>query len=1465
MLDREIRREQVQDIRNVDGLVALFAELGYRTDLRAIQTTEALAITPESAASQIKKIERIADQESLLQIFLFEVTSLTQALTQSILRAFKNRAGQYLLVLTDDYDRLDFVLIERRLPLGKGEGLIPKQVSLRPRTVSIERQNPTRVHLRLLRRLTYTESDPQYQFEKLRSAFEMAEWSEEFFNNRGLFSDYFLNERVPDTDQWKEDPKPTFRRLTELLAKANERWGKKPKTDFVEGLVRPILLAMGFSLGTPRKTASGDLSPDFLLSVPSSSEAPVALCLIYPWGRWLDGKDDQRDADTPDDNPGARIVSLLEQEQASWAILTNGKLWRLYSSKAHSRSTNYYEIDLEETIAYPGPQGHDAAEAFRYFWIIFRAKAFDSHPSFLDDILAGSEAYARKLGDRLKERIFEEIFPIFAEGFIAHIRRRDGKRADLSQPALDHIFQGTLTILYRLLFILYAESRNLLPVKEYHGYGQKSLKLIKEEVADKGADLEGARDEKLGTACSATEDSLYRRLMALCAVIDKGDRALNVPMYNGGLFMAEPPEDDTSLEAGNARFLRDHIIPDRWLARGLDRMARDVDDKSHALVFIDYKSLGVRHLGSIYEGLLEFKLRVAAEKMAFVEGKKAEEIIPYREAQQEKRKILKTGRGKDAVERLLAPGTVYLENDRRERKATGSYYTPDYIVQYIVEHAVGPVLEDKFATISSKLREAQKTLRQEREKAKVLGKMFGKHDDPEHEAYLKHQHVVDELFDVKVLDPAMGSGHFLVEAVDFTTDRLLHFLNGFPWNPVLAHLKETREIILAEMERQGISIDAGRLSDVNLLKRHVLKRCIYGVDLNPMAVELAKVSLWLDCFTLGAPLSFLDHHLKCGNSLIGASVEEVRETIEKGQLSLLSGRHFETLMLATDLMQHVGELSDVTAEQVRESQREYRKAKHTLAPFQRLLDVYTSRWFGNESRVMGKGKTGREVNIACEFLRAKDSETWAHTPETPVLPGEWKQVTETATQAAEDKRFFHWELEYPEAFFERRRGTTQIERKANAGFDAVVGNPPYERVQVLRQSDPATADFLGLRYQSAVKNFDIYLPFFELGLRLTKSEVCYIAPNKWFATDYGAGLRKLVVERQALARVVDFRDHQLFEDATNYVCILSLSRNPRSSFVYVDGSSGEIGAEQMLSQQGLAVGGEVWSFASGAEGDLLKRLLEGGCPRLKALRDRAFQGLRTSDNDVYVLQAVGAVRKGMISVASRATGGTHDIETAILKPLLSGEEIRAFSITHSEQWVLFPYDLSSERATLLSEKTLRSDFPGAWKYLKACENRLRARERGKMDGPGWWAYIYPKNLDQFEQPKVMLPDYNDHPAAALDLKGGYYSITAYCLTLRGDSPISLPILTCLLNSNLLFWILGKTGTALQRGFVRFMPQYLDKLPIAIPDKERHRTLERIAQRAMKEGYEAVKEDLNREVYRLYGLTDEEITIVEEKP
>src|SRR5258708_30589060 len=141
------------------------------------------------------------------------------------------------------------------------------------------------------------------------------------------------------------------------------------------------------------------------------------------------------------------------------------------------------------------------------------------------------------------------------------------------------------------------------------------------------------------------------------------------------------------------------------------------------------------------------------------------------------------------------------------------------------------------------------------------------------------------------------------------------FLSSFKWNPVIQEMAETRREIRTEMERQGVTVDINKLTDLNLLKRRVLKSCIYGVDLNPMAVELAKASLWLDCFTLGAPLSFVDHHMKYGNSLIGGSVQEVQDALSTG----LWSNQLTYLLDATQLMLKVGKLSDLTAQETIQS------------------------------------------------------------------------------------------------------------------------------------------------------------------------------------------------------------------------------------------------------------------------------------------------------------------------------------------------------------------------------------------------------------------------------------------------------------------------------------------------------------------------------------------------------------------
>jgi hypothetical protein len=847
--DVDLQIPDIQALESREQVAALFAMLGYNTEARLTQTTEAMGLTGENLKHEVEHIERIADQENgALTVYLAELRSMTVANTQALARALRNRAGIFLWVLTSDYERLDFVLFESIAPEAKAKsGLNAKGVSLRPRVLTVNRRDPGMTRLRVLRRFSYTEADADYQYDKLRSAYSIAEWAEPFFNNRALFSDYYLKERLPYAPEWNASGEAakalaTFQGLYEG---ARQRLHAMPESVARTQLLEPALKALGFvPKAGGHKTADDYEKPDYALQGGSGASQKLAYCNAYVWDRSLDGRDEGRDADTPNENPGAVVVSLLERDDSpDWALVTNGKTWRLYSKKAHSRATNYYEIDLEEALASPDP-----GDAFRYFWLMFRAEAFVPAPapegeqkpaeSFLDRLLADSSLYAKALGERLKDRVFEDIFPEFAEGFIAHIRASEGAQAELGEARLDEVFQGTLAFLYRLLFLLYAEARDLLPVRETREYYDVSLTRLKQEIAERAGDIVDEAPARLDKTYSASEAGLYQRLAELFAVINAGDPARNVPLYNGGLFLTRPAADDPTPEAGSARFLAAHKIPDRYLARGLDRLARDLDDRSQALAFIDYKSLGVRQLGSIYEGLLEFKVRVAEAKLAVVKGKKTEQVVPFRHAEADGLRIKAT----------LRKGQVYLENDRRERKATGSYYTPDYIVKYIVKNAVGPVLAEKCEALRPKLREAQKAHSEATKRHEAFVKQGMKGDDPEKVANT-FRGVVDELFGLRALDPAMGSGHFLVEAVDFITDGLLNFLNAFPWNPVTAELRRTRETILEEMDRQGVSVDPAKLSDVNLLKHHVLKRCIYGVDLNPMAVELAKVSLWLDCFT----------------------------------------------------------------------------------------------------------------------------------------------------------------------------------------------------------------------------------------------------------------------------------------------------------------------------------------------------------------------------------------------------------------------------------------------------------------------------------------------------------------------------------------------------------------------------------------------------------------------------------------
>lgn len=1156
--------------RNTE-LIAFFAELGYQTDLPD-RTTKDMPLcnvlhTQDAVRRRIKAFTRVAEKTDetgvKLCVYLYVLhSSITAKTRQDIANDLRKlNKDDFLFILTDEsYHQLEFVFLDSVPSSTEPQSVVQQSLfgapvervgARRVRSFAVDRRHPSRVALRFLRALYYTQRDVWEQCKAISRAYDTAETSDEFFNNHSLFSDYYLNERLPaDVPEWgKDDLEDVYHALRRVYSGVALQFVGKPLAEIKTALFDQVLLKLGFPQRTGGKALKqndkdGQSRPDYVFELPNQDGTSTrVICKVYPWGRVLDDylvadEDDEEArllALANNENPAAVIVSLLEQEQAHWAILSNGKTWRLYSPKARSRATNYYEVDLQEILTIRRQDADEALKALRYFWLFFRAASFQAvarpgfeHPpyiSLLDFLMRESEQFARELGDSLKKRVFDEIFPFFAEGFVRYGQETGKLPQDMGALSdevrtqrLKIYFEGTLTFLYRLLVLFYAESRALLPVYDelYHGY---SLTSIKDEIKAAAGNYKAARSQRIEEtyADDYRATTLYQRLGQLFKAIDQGDEELNVPAYNGGLFLTEVAKDKSVLhwtpDEEVTDFLRTHQIPDRYLAQGLDLMARDEDTKKSGgkaafeLVFVDYKTLGVHQLGSIYEGLLEFKLRIAITRMVEIKNK----IMPLSEAIAQGLYI----EGKTRAH-LYEPRAVYIENDRHERKVTGSYYTPDYVVQYIIEQTIGPILQEKFAKLREKFRTFQLELanRQRQDETRR-----SKHMLPEgvKHIYDKYQQLAEEFFDIKVLDPAMGSGHFLVNAADYITDRMTEFLDKLKPNPIQFDLQKIRSSILQEVERQHVTIDRGRLTELNLLKRQVLKRCIYGVDVNPMAVTLTKVSLWLDTFTQGAPFSFLDHHIKCGNSLIGARVDEARKAIEEGQLSLLFGNNvWAGALLSTEGLIRVSRLNDVTPHQVRESQEEFSKSEEAIAPYKRLLNVYTSRWFGNP--FVTRKKEQVNVDKALDFLRSTEAQEWVKNADHTKLNEEQKLVLSHAEKDAEQYRFFHWELEFPEVFIDLKCASL----KTNPGFDAVIGNPPY-RVLIRSQVGDDLIKYVNSVSESAQYNPNLFALMTEKAIGVSKLEglVSFIVPSLWLTNAYFSQLRRVMACQTQLIRLAD--------------------------------------------------------------------------------------------------------------------------------------------------------------------------------------------------------------------------------------------------------------------------------------------------------------------------------------------------------
>ncbi|MCL5068909.1 MAG: hypothetical protein M1368_11250, partial [Thaumarchaeota archaeon] len=644
----------------------------------------------------------------------------------------------------------------------------------------------------------------------------------------------------------------------------------------------------------------------------------------------LDTKGDSSEA-----VPSYEAVSALSN--SNWVVLTNGRLWRLYSGRVNSPSTNYFEIDLEAVSGKSDPR-------LNYFVSLFSAASFipKADGSDLDSVYELGLRYAKEIEDQLRTKVFEgQLFLNLARAVLSHTSSRKH-----TETELDAAKATALRLLYRILFVLYAESRNLLPT-DNEKYMDISLEAIRRKLNDYEKKPE--------------EHGLWQKLSNLFNSIEKGNVSANVPEYDGELFRRTEGLDD--LKPKN-RFLAPALRElCEWNGRG-----------------IDYQNLGVRQLGSLYEALLEYNVRQAKE-----------DLVVYKDGTLDAAAFADL---KQKPKPFVEKGELYLASKGVLRKGTGSYYTPDEIVKFLTVKGLEPILETRKRSFEDHV----KQLKEQRKRDEQLERA-----------------VIEDLLGVKVIDPAMGSGHFLVSAVDRITSWITDRLREHPEAPLARIIDEEREEIIKTQGEKGIEIDPKLLTDAIILKRLVMKRCVYGVDINPLAVELAKLSLWLDSFTIGVPLTFLDHHIRCGDSLIGLSLKDMVERVPNETLDAWSGDVNST---AKTLSQFVSTTADLTKEQVEQSRKNYEQYRESTKVQRSILDMICA---GMLDEKIAK-TVQRNVPLFERTIRDGKKLDW------------WTGA-EDAFEVAKKYRVFHWELEFPEAC-----------SSGQPSFDLVLTNPPWDEV-----------------------------------------------------------------------------------------------------------------------------------------------------------------------------------------------------------------------------------------------------------------------------------------------------------------------------------------------------------------------------------------------------------------------------------